>query len=65
MQQFTFQVLKCDDDELAEGQPKCHNPKEIDEFISNIQVETWSNYEVIQMNNFKTRPTDREEHWLT
>ena len=43
----------------------CANSNEIDNFIGRIQIETWSNYEKINVTQHDTRPTFRFEKWIT
>lgn len=49
---FTFTIKRCN--------PKksdCASEKEIDEFISDIQVDSWSKNEELDFNEFEKRPT--------
>ena len=37
-----FQISRCQNDKLKEGQPKCKDKKEINNFIRHINVNTWT-----------------------
>ena len=37
-----FQIGRCENDKLKEGQLKCKDKNEIDEFIQLVNVNTWT-----------------------
>ena len=49
---FTFTINRCDPLKNV-----CASKKEIDEFISDLQVDSWSKNQDIDFNEFEKRPT--------
>ena len=62
---FIFQISKCSNETLEPHQEKCKTPEEINKYVKNITIDSWSNYEKVAMSNHKDRPTKRKERWIT
>ena len=53
-----MQILQCNNETVL-GNVKCHTPKEIEEFVKMITVETWSNYGKVDYNIHRGVPMIR------
>ena len=59
-----FQISRCRAEDLEPGDLECAPDDEIEEFISRLFIETWTNYLVIDFQIHGDTPVVRNEKWL-
>ena len=60
-----FEVNRCSNETFEGNQTeRCHSKEEINDFISNITIETWANYYKIDFLLHPERPAVRFEDWI-
>mmetsp|Transcript_2223 Transcript_2223/g.3357 ORF Transcript_2223/g.3357 Transcript_2223/m.3357 type:complete len:126 (-) Transcript_2223:1264-1641(-) len=42
-----FTITKCDNATIVPGSPTCISPDEIEEFINNVEIQTWSHQQLL------------------
>ena len=61
-----FQISKCSNLTLTKDQPRCKSPKQIDDFIKRIQINTWSNFYRPNLEDHKSKRSElRLENYET
>lgn len=62
---LVFEIRKCQNENLRDDQPRCHpNQTELDDFIKDIQVESWVNYDSVNLREHKKDPYFTTEIWM-
>jgi hypothetical protein len=61
---LSFEISKCSDENLDEGDLPCASQDEIEEYIQDIQVESWANFDHTVFNIHDSDPLKRVEKYL-
>ena len=41
---LTFEINKCSNETLGPNDEPCHSPEAVEEYMKDVQVETWANF---------------------
>ena len=54
-----FEIKPCSNDTLFEGDLPCQDPDQIEQYLKDIKVETWANYDRVAIETHDTAPIER------
>jgi hypothetical protein len=47
---LTFEINKCSNETLGPDDDPCHSPEAVEEYMKDVQVETWANFLQVMIN---------------